>query len=240
MLEKVTHIEGLDVHEDHELFDDTDPTVVQTRFYVKSEEMPFLSEKEGRIVRKNLVYVRRTWDMGRSDYSRPINDLVEWDERTSKWVVKKLTPGMVSSGPISDIRRNPNEWNAFARGSGDQIVGVPLTLLFPNDPSLVEHYASKHIKSIEQLSALNETNLQDLGGFSREHVAKAKSYLDSVKENAEGVKVTAMIEQKDRQIAALEARLADMAEKFSELLDKVENPKKKSKKQVQESTLEEI
>ena len=89
-MEKALQIEGLDYTQDHDLYDDTPPDAIITEFEVVSEIMPFLSEQAGKEIRKNWVYVRRTFELGRSSYFRRIYDEVEFDETAQKWKIKKL------------------------------------------------------------------------------------------------------------------------------------------------------
>lgn len=212
MLQNTQHIEGLSNYEDFELFDDTPPGEVQVKFYVESEEMPYLSEREGRIIRKNFVHVSAEWDLGRSKWSRRIRDKVEFDDATQKWVIAKLARN-------SDIKRWPTQWNAFMRGSSEDITGTPLSLLFKTDPSKVEMYKFKHISTVEHLASLSEATASDLGMGGREDVQKAKKYLERVKENSSTAKVTAALEEKDRIIHSLQSQLNDLADKFSKFIE---------------------
>lgn len=219
MLEKVTHIEGLDAYDDVEVYDDTPPGVTQVNFEVRSEEMPFLSAKEGKIVRNNFIWIRKVMDLGRSILERRIYDSVEFDEITQKWKIKKLAV-------MSDIRRYPESWNAFMRGASAESIGTPISLIFKNDPSRAEMYKTKGIHSIEQLASLTDSHIQELGmgiGSDRE---KAKNYMLRIEQQAPKLALDSLVEEKDRQIASLEAKLSDLTDKFTKFMERETSPKK--------------
>lgn len=213
MLERVTHIEGLDAHEDHELSNDTNPGGVFVKFFVKSEEQPFLTAKENRIVRKNILCVRITQELGRTEQVHPVRDKVVFDEATGKWKILQLLPGKQSY-----IRRFPEAWNAFHRGSADVVTGTPLEVLFKNDPSKVEAYKFRHITVIEQLAALNNTDAENLGMGGRDDVERAKRFIEKAKQGASSVELVASMEDMRRENASLKAQVGDLMEKLKEVL----------------------
>ena len=208
MLEKIQHIEGLEGYQDHELYDDTNPVDLQVRFMLVSEEMTFLTEQTGSLVMKNFVYIRKEKNLGRTMMQRRIRDVVVFDEANQKWRVTKLAKD-------SDIRKYPDEWNAFATGSVAEVVGTPLSILFKLDPSKVQTYKNSHIVTIEQLAAQNDDNTQSLGMGAREDVNKAKRYLERVKENASGIQISAKLAEKDSKIQALQTELDQFKAQFS-------------------------
>lgn len=213
MLERVTHIEGLDAFEDHDLSDDTSPGAMICRFFVQAMEMPFLTAEKGEIVYQNKLLVERIWHLGAFRVVRPIKDTVVYDEEKAKWIVKKLAPG-----DLSDIRKNPNEWNAFNRNVKLSDPGVPLTLLFKNDPARAASYKKYGIESVEQLATLNHSDQQSIGRGVQQDVEAAKIYLDKMKKNAPSIELNSKLEEKDRQIISLQNQLADLSSKLTELL----------------------
>lgn len=213
MLQQNVQIEGLSEFAEHETFDDTLPGSVITKFSVEAEDMPFLSGAAGHRVTKNFVHVSRTWELGRSSYRRRIKDEIMFDEESNKWVITKLANEMQS-----DIRKNPNEWNAFMKGSRAEDLGTPLLILFHHDPARVEFYRDAHIVTIEQLAGQNNSDIQVLGNGVRGDVEKAQAY---IKRSREEVPVTALnfkLEEKDRQIDSLQSQLSDLTVKLNQLL----------------------
>ena len=205
-LQRVTHIEGLDpTYEDVGLLDDTPPEGVITHFWVKSEEIP--AESIDRIVRKNFVYVTRTWEVGHSSYSRRIRDKVEFDTASGKWKILKLAEK-------SDIRRNTDEWNAFVRGATEEDLGTPLSMLFRNDPSRVMFYKDKHIKTIEKLAAVNYTDASMMGMGVHDDIQKAQKYIAQLNDSVKGGAVVSQLEDIQQENAVLRAQLEDLKSKI--------------------------
>ena len=215
-------IEGLSTWDDHELQDDTPTNSMLVHFDVVAEEMPFLTEQNesGTVVYKNFVWIFKEKHLGNFQMGRRLRDKVEWDEAQGKWIVQRLHKSQ------SDIRQYPNEWNAFFRNAkegGD--VGVPLNLLFRQDPSRVAHYARYKINTIERLANLPQMDADTLGMGATNDILKAKNYLARAKEQAPMIQVQAQFAEKDAQIVALlksqeeQARInADLQSKLMELL----------------------
>ena len=240
MLEQNIAIEGLSEFAEHETFDDTAPGSVITAFSVESEEMPFLSAAAGKMVRKNFVHVARTWELGRSSYRRRIKDEVMFDEGKGKWVIVKLQNELQS-----DIRKNPQEWNAFMKGVSSDSLGTPLLVMFPHDPARVEFYRDAHIVTIERLSGQNESDIQVLGNGVRGDVEKARAYLKHAKEEIPQAQLEFKLKEKDLKIDSLQNQLTDLSNKLTELLTadiEKKAPKKlgRPKKVVQENLAEEL
>lgn len=234
MLQNNVSIEGLSEWTESETFDDTPPGSVITKFSVESEDMPFLSSEAGKRVTKNFVHVSRTWELGRTSYRRRIKDTVKFNESTGKWEIIKL-----ENEQQSDIRKNPNEWNAFMRGFSAQDLGAPLSLLFPNDPARVEFYRDAHIVTIEQLAGQNESDVQALGNNVRNDVARAKAWVAKSKEEIPEAKLRHELSEKDRKIDSLQSQIADLSAKLTEILrqeieDKPKRGRPRKEQQVEE------
>lgn len=215
------HIEGLEPGVDATDFSDTPPGVVQTRFFVERERMPFLSEQEGRDVYRNFVYVERKWDLGRSHYIRRINDTVEFDETTHKWKIKRLYPVTLAGDPPmpqSDIKRNTAEWNAFVQGASQADIGTSLELLFRNDPARVEDYKHYHIRSLEALANVTDAMIDHLPMGVRADRERAKAMLQKIAAQAPSIAINNKLEEKDRQIETLSKQVSDLSEKLTKLL----------------------
>jgi len=217
MLEKVTHIEGLEGFDSKEMYDDTPPDSVLVRFDVRPVEQPFLSAQENRIIYKNIVFISKEWELGRSSLARPIRDTVAFDEKEQKWKISKLAPN-------SDIKKYPAEWNAFQRGQSNNDIGTPLLLLFKTDPSRVEWYKFRHITTVERLAAMNHSNSQDLGMGVSEDIQRAQNYLAQTKSSGAANELKARLEEKDSQVASLQNQLADLSAKLTEVLKDQTSP----------------
>ena len=210
MLQKTTHIEGLEGHyEDLQLENDTPPQGVQVRFDVVPVEQTFLTAQENRPVYKDEVYITKEWELGRSRLARKIRDIVEFKD--GRYIVKKLARN-------SDIKEYPDAWNAFARGQSQENIGTPLSLLFKADPSKVEVYKFRHIQTVEQLAGLNSSNAQDLGMDAASDIERAKGFLRRTKEQGASLELNLKLEQMERENSTLKSQLEDLNDKLGQLL----------------------
>lgn len=119
-----------------------------------------------------------------------------------------------------DTARFPRQWAAFKAGQSQETKGTPLDLLFPESPAIVENLKAVSIRTVEQLAALPDTGLQNIGMGARQWKEKATAYLAAA-EQGKGFhglsdrvdKLDRQITEKDNRIAALEAALAEATER---------------------------
>lgn len=221
-LEHMTDIEGLDYHEDHELFDDTNPGAMLVRFRVKAEVMPYLTKMaaDGKKVFKNFIWVRKEWDGGRSMIDQRVNDEVEQDLTTGKWKVIRLYPGVgAEKNPLSDIRRFKKEWNAFHRGLGDAAIGTPLEVLFGDDPARIEYYKACRIRVLEQLEHASATDLQNLGMGARDDQERVKRYFAKQREIAPMMSNAAKFEELLSMMKRKDDQISELTDKLTQVLN---------------------
>jgi len=135
--------------------------------------------------------------------------------------VKIIQPGESRLSQIDrpavdmDVERFPRQWDAFKRGKSDEIIGAPLSLLFPTNPSIVENFRRTGVHTIEQLAGLPDAALQETGMGGRQFQEKARDYLAKA-ESGKGYhalsekldQLALKVTEKDNRIAALEAALA--------------------------------
>jgi hypothetical protein len=164
---------------------------VWAQFYVKAEVDGEKSKAAGHPVFRDVTYCKmiQPGESRLSQIDRPATD--------------------------QDVARFPRQWEAFKRGKSDEIVGAPLSLLFPSHPAIVENFRRIAVHTIEQLASLPDTALQEAGMGGRQFQEKARDYLAkaesgkgyhalSDKLDALALKMT----EKDNRIAALETALA--------------------------------
>lgn len=81
----------------------------------------------------------------------------------------------------------PQEWAAYKAGKEQEVVGTPLTFLFPNDPSLQYELESFKIRTVEQLANLSDTGVASiprgltLVQSARDYLARANNREDEVR-----------------------------------------------------------
>lgn len=213
----VTNIEGLDnAFEDAAPLDDNAPGVNLIEFYVKSEQV-LVAKKDSvtgieslELEPKSFVRIKKIINLGNSIVDRRIKDTVEFKD--GKWVVKKLAV-------VSDIKRYTPEWNSFARGATYEAVGTPLVMMFKNDPARADYYKSRHIHTIEQLALCGASQTEQMGIGSSDDVTHARLFLERAKGGA-GISAASLVEEKERQIKSMQAQIADLSSKLTEVLTK--------------------
>lgn len=229
MLEKIQNIEGLDAFTQIESMNDTDPGAMQVTFRVEAEEMPFLTQQEGKRVTKNFVRIRQVINLGNLINDRRIRDEVEFDEAKGKWVIKKLYPVQQES----DILNFSEQWNAFARGCSAVAVGTPLITLFKHDPSKVDRYKANYIETIEQLAAVTDANIDSLFMGAKADREQAQFFIRRLQEQAPALQINNRFEEMERAAALKDQTIADLKAKLDEVLksqiEALEGKKEKAK-----------
>lgn len=111
-----------------------------------------------------------------------------------------------------DKARFPRQWQLFSAGYGGLQEGMDLNLIFPIEPSIVEHLKSKGIHTIEQLSAVQDIGLQNIGMGAVQWQQKAKRYLEQAKDAASMNRLNHELEKRDEVIDALRVQLQTLTE----------------------------
>jgi len=144
------------------------------------------------------------------DANRPVNVQVDY--------VRIRQPGerdeILRPAHDGDRRRFARHWAAYQDGRQEAPSGTPLAILFPNNPEVVENLKYDKIFVVEQLAALNDTQIGNIGLGGRQFVDKAKAFLAAASNGkglqelfAEVDQLAASITAKDKRIEALEAAL---------------------------------
>lgn len=211
------YIEGAEQAYDDsgDLPNDTDPGAVRASFHIEAVYQPFESEKQGKRITKNVIFIKEVVNLGNLINYFPIYDEVAFE--SGKWKVIKFAIQ-------SHIKKYPKEWNAFVRGTTEDVLGTPLSTLFRHDPSKVESYKAYHITTIEHLAACTQAHIDGMGMGARADVEKAKAFLDKSREAMTGGDIAASLQDKDRKIAMLEAQQKDLVKKMTEYMEREREP----------------
>lgn len=113
-----------------------------------------------------------------------------------------------------DQQRFARRWQAYQEGRQELPAGTPLSILFPNNPEVVENLKYDKIFVVEQLAQLNDTQIGNIGLGGRQFVDKAKAFLAAASDGkglqdlfAEVDQLSASMKAKDKRIEALELAL---------------------------------
>ena len=115
-----------------------------------------------------------------------------------------------------DTMRFRQQWARYRDGQTQDVEGSPLSVLFPNNPEIVENLKYYRLSTVEQLAALNDTQIQNIGIGGRQFYEAAKKYLAAADKGKDFHALAKSVDQlqrdmqaKDVKIAALEAALAE-------------------------------
>ncbi len=103
-------------------------------------------------------------------------------------------------------RRFARHWAAYQEGRQEIPEGTPLSILFPNNPEIVENLKYLKILTAEQLAGLNDTQVQNVGMGARAWQQKAAEFL--------------MVADSGKGLEALNAKMDQMAKQITALTDK--------------------
>jgi hypothetical protein len=141
---------------------------------------------------------------------RPIHEMVDY--------VRIQQPGErdCTDRPATqmDVQRFRRQWQMYQDGRSQIPDGTLLSVLFPNNPEIVDNLKYFKISTVEQLAELNDTQIQNVGIGGRAFHDAAKKYLAAADKGkdyhalAKSVDALKRDREADQQkIAALEAAL---------------------------------
>lgn len=116
-----------------------------------------------------------------------------------------------------DKKRFPFAWQQFQSGQEQGRRGTPIVQLSGMDSSMVVGYNAKNVYTVEDLAAVSDNFLGDLGTGARELRYKARQYVDEHKQIAQSSqaveRLKAFIEKQTEQLNALAAENAALKAK---------------------------
>lgn len=116
-----------------------------------------------------------------------------------------------------DKNRFPKQWSAYQAGEEFKADGFPLEQWDQVDEGMVRDLNHKRIYTVEQLAAVTDQNLSNIGLGARELVAKAKAFSEVRKDSAAVAKYAAEAEQIKAAYALLEGQYKQLAERLQAL-----------------------
>jgi hypothetical protein len=175
--------------------DDFDPRVganPDDTLLVKFEIKPRLdrqqTEKEGRPIYKDVEYIDIRVPGSPDNVNRPATQ--------------------------RDIERFPRHYAAFKNRMNDEeyMEGTPLTEWPLLSRSSVEELGFFGIKTVEQLAAVNDANLQSNRGMAGLK-QKAKDWLEVSNQTVKALELKAELEKRDKELKELRAQVAELSAK---------------------------
>lgn len=110
-----------------------------------------------------------------------------------------------------DKEEYAEEYKRFKSGlSGDeQLTGTPLSAWPAMTPSLIREFSAMNVKTVEHLSSLSDTSLQNFMG-AREWKVKAEAYLKQAADSSFAQQMASENEVLRRDIEMLKAQMAEL------------------------------
>lgn len=144
---------------------------------------------------------------------------------TSKEYVEIRIPGdktLTVDVPVNDThkRRFSAGYAAFKAGDKEQVVGTPLSVWPRISAPQVEDLKHMKIRTVEELAAVSDGNLEALGRGWRSLRDEAKAWLEAAAGTAPISKLQAEIAQKDERLAALALEVENLKKDLARLGNK--------------------
>lgn len=98
--------------------------------------------------------------------------------------------------------RFARQWENFEKGNAQAIVGTPLELLFPNEPSTIMTLKGFNVFTVDQLAAISDTAMSNIP-MGRTLSDRAKRYLETANGGATFHQMKAQIDELQAKLQAL-------------------------------------
>jgi hypothetical protein len=160
------------------------------QFYMGATKDEAASLKEGRPIFKDVPFVR-IFVPGDKDN---IIDQPAWID---------------DNHANSHSSRFPDEWRRFEEGKAEVQEGTPIELLPGISKSQVEELKYFHVRTVEHLANMSDSNAQRFMGI-RKMQAEARNYLERAAGAAPEKRLMSELEKRDNEIATLKTQLGEL------------------------------
>lgn len=174
-----------------------DDSALFVQFYLHPVRQGAASAKAGRDIYKDEEYV---WIRFPGDRTKEIRRPVDYEGR---------------NGYPPDPERWPKAWAAFKNSQAQVQEGTPLEQFPPLSASTVLNFKALNIHTVEQLAAVPDSVLHNLGTGGRELRQKAQDWLKAAQDAAVITQLREELASRDADIAALKAQLAELSKELA-------------------------
>ena len=112
----------------------------------------------------------------------------------------------------------PRQWAAYKAGQTAGIDGTPLATLFPVEQAIVKQMGTLHIFTVEQLAGLTEAGITRLGMGGRQHVERAKKFMEASSGMANGHRLESELRSSQEQLEQAKAQILAMQQQMQILM----------------------
>lgn len=159
-------------------------------FFYKAVYQGALSEQEGRPIHKQEKFIRITTPGAKTVIERKVSE--------------------------QDKQRFARRWEAFERGEDAPQDGMPLEQWPLLGVDQVADLKALKIYTVEQLAAMSDAHLHNIGLGGRQLRAKAQAFIDAAKGSADITQLAAENERLKEELKSLKAQIEDLGAKFAE------------------------
>ncbi len=109
-----------------------------------------------------------------------------------------------------DHYRFPTQWARYQAEQEQVPEGTPLAILYPAEPHIVDSMSALKIFTTEQLAGLSEQAISRLGMGGREHVARAKRFIEAAEKFGGAHQMQRDLDAANDRIATLEGQIQQL------------------------------
>jgi hypothetical protein len=124
-----------------------------------------------------------------------------------------------------DKHRWPQKWEAYIKNVAQVPDGIPLSLLYPSKPEIVETLRGYNIQTVQQLAALSGHAISTVGMGCQEWVNAAAAYMKQADKGVDHHKFNAAMNAKDQQIATLNRQVEELTRLVQQKLAQPNEPR---------------
>lgn len=117
-----------------------------------------------------------------------------------------------------DQRRFALQWAQFQQNSQQRPAGTPVSILFPEQPSIVAMFEASQVWTVEQLADLSANAIENIGMGCQSYVNAAQQYLRIAEKGIKAHEFRQQLEGRDREIAALKQNVQELNNTVTRLL----------------------
>ena len=164
-------------------------------FYYKDVPNPAKSAEKGRPVHENRIYVRIA----------PPGERLNVVEREAT---------------EQDKQRFPLQWEQFRRRKTQQPEGMPIELLYPDNPATAGTLRAHGIQTVEQCAELSGHAIENIGMGAQTWVNYAKRVLSQSERQAGETRMRRELDQRDREIKMLKGNVKQLQSQIDQLIQR--------------------
>ena len=124
-----------------------------------------------------------------------------------------------------DKMRWPQQWQAYLAGEESKAGGFPLEQWSAVDEGMIRDLNHKRIYTVEQLASVADGNLANIGMGARDLVAKAKAFVDVMKDTEAVTKYASQYEAVSEENRLLQEQNRELAARLQAIEDRMAEKK---------------